>query len=170
MTRVVGATLVIKQTPHTGCGVFTDEELAPDAAVLRFRGPRLSFQQLDPEGHHDLQVGPNVYIGASHSTDDFVNHSCAPNCRVEIRAADDVRLVALRRIRADEEITFDYSTTSTEDERTWSMRCLCGARSCRGTISGFGTLSKAAQARCIDARMVPQYVLEALSAEVSARP
>ena len=155
--------IAVKQTPQMGCGVFTEEDIAADAVVLRFRGPLRSLEQLDPEGHHDLQVGPNLYIGASYGIDDFVNHSCAPNCRVEIDPQG-ARLVAMTLIRTGEEITFDYSTTSTEDARTWSMRCLCGALGCRGTISGFGTLPKATRDRYIAARMAPRYVLEALDA------
>lgn len=162
-------TLVVKQTPRMGCGVFTEEDLSSDVLVLRFRGPLRSLAQLDPEGNHDLQVGPDLYIGASHDIDDFVNHSCAPNCRVDVESHG-ARLITIRPIYSGEEITFDYSTTSTEDERTWSMRCLCGAPGCRRTISGFRTLPKAARARCIAARMVPRYVLEALEEEAASVP
>jgi hypothetical protein len=153
--------LSLKPTAARGNGVFTDTLIGPDAVVLDFHGPLLTFAALPIGGHHDLQIGPDLYIGASHELDDYVNHSCDPNCWVEIRDLDSTvsaRLIALRRIEPGEEITFDYSTTSTETFATWSMPCLCGASICRRVISGFGTLPKDVQARYVN--LVPAYVLK----------
>ena len=41
----------------------------------------------------------------------LINHSCAPNCRAEkwsVGGETQVGLYAIREIKADEEITYDY--------------------------------------------------------------
>lgn len=41
----------------------------------------------------------------------FVNHSCDPNCRLEkwcVRGQERCGLFAIRRVKAGDELTFDY--------------------------------------------------------------
>lgn len=58
----------------------------------------------------------------------FGNHSCDPN----IAPLDD-KVIALRDIAKDEELTIDYSQFSAKD---WSMNCNCGSTNCRHKITG----------------------------------
>lgn len=64
----------------------------------------------------------------------FVNHSCQPNCQLEIWKVDGKSCPALfagaRGVGAGEEVTFDYSDGQAQNV----MRCLCGAANCRGSI------------------------------------
>ena len=59
----------------------------------------------------------------------FSNHSCDPNIGVQ----GQIVFVALRRIPAGEELTHDWATTDDDD---YVLECRCGARECRGTITG----------------------------------
>jgi hypothetical protein len=60
----------------------------------------------------------------------FINHSCAANCESSEEEGR-VWITALRRIKAGEEITYDYCLyDGGDDEAT----CNCGARNCRGTM------------------------------------
>ena len=69
-----------------------------------------------------------------------VNHSCDPNCGVRHNAeVDGFDFVARRRIAAGDEITFDYAMRNYVIEH-FPPRCLCGARNCRGTITGWKDL------------------------------
>src|SRR5436190_948911 len=80
-----------------------------------------------------LQVAEDLYIGPSPGPPDaadFANHSCDPNCRMNI-ALPAIEIVASRDIEAGEEITYDYSTTQTDQ---WEMVCNCGSKVCRGII------------------------------------
>ncbi len=57
----------------------------------------------------------------------LMNHSCDPNAWF----VTDVLMTARRRIRAGEEVTYDYATSESE----WlNFECACGAASCRGVI------------------------------------
>ena len=64
----------------------------------------------------------------------FMNHSCEPNCLIMGRT----RLVALRRIEAGEEVTFDYSTNV--GWAGFAMRCRCGSRACRNVVRSYAFL------------------------------
>lgn len=60
----------------------------------------------------------------------YINHSCVPNAFMQI-LYDHILFIALRDIEAGEEITIDYESTLHSDDK----RCICGAKSCRGTIN-----------------------------------
>ena len=69
--------------------------------------------------------------------DNFICHSCDPNCEIAVGAELAVGLVARRPIAAGERITFDYDTTE-EDLRgdRGGFKCHCGAAVCRGEVLG----------------------------------
>lgn len=62
----------------------------------------------------------------------FINHSCAPNCRPEVRRGR-IWIIARRDIAAGEELTYDYGFPFAE----WRLHpCRCGAPRCAGFIVG----------------------------------
>ena len=81
-----------------------------------------------------IQLGGGRYIGTLHLPDVpqnkmYLNHSCEPN--VGIRG--EITFVTLRNVRRGEELTYDWAMEEDEPERT---KCLCGARRCRGVLTG----------------------------------
>ena len=81
-----------------------------------------------------LQVGDGFYIGAVRASEVrrnklFINHSCEPN--VGLRGQ--IAFVTLRPVKAGEELTYDWAM---EENRPACTRCACGARRCRGTLTG----------------------------------
>ena len=61
----------------------------------------------------------------------YINHSCEPNCGIK----DLFKIVAMRDIEANEEITWDYEMT--EDNDKWRMKCDCGSKNCRKSIGAY---------------------------------
>jgi len=61
------------------------------------------------------------------------NHSCDPNAGI----VRDVFLVAMRDIKKDEEVTFDYPVVTVDD---WQMECRCGSPHCRKIIGNYAGL------------------------------
>jgi hypothetical protein len=59
----------------------------------------------------------------------FLNHSCAPNAKFDNR-----NLVAIREIKASEQITFDYNTT--EYDLATPFECHCKSDGCCGLVRG----------------------------------
>jgi GNAT superfamily N-acetyltransferase len=62
----------------------------------------------------------------------YINSSCDPNTVVVTRGGRR-HVVALRRVREGDEITYDYLINCDGDE-VW--QCRCGAARCRGTVPG----------------------------------
>lgn len=145
--------------------MFTREFVLEGTCLLEFVGRLKTSSEvpfpLPPEQDHYLQVGRNVFRGPTGEMDNLINHSCDPNCRIVIHEYD-AYVVAMRDIVRGEEITFDYSTTSTDSPAIWSMACACGSVACRGEISGFRTVPDYRQAFYITRDAVPAYVLDTL--------
>lgn len=92
-----------------------------------------------------LQISPSTEDGArlfsdsitEYDLDNFICHSCDPNCEVVVGEDLAVGLVARRPIRAGESLTFDYDTTE-DDLRgvRGGFACECGAPCCRRVVLG----------------------------------
>jgi hypothetical protein len=151
--------LSIKGGTH-GRGVFTDEPIAAGTLIVTFTGPFLRYAETTPRTYA-LQIGPDLYIGASSGPDDFINHSCEPNAgfRIEGTTAD---LHAIRDIEAGEEILFDYSTTLDEDDFT--MVCQCGTPSCRKVIGDAKYLPEKIWKKYETLGILPAYVRQSRQA------
>jgi uncharacterized protein len=70
----------------------------------------------------------------------YLCHSCNPNCGIK----DKTKIVAMRDIKKDEEITIDYAmiVSRYENEMTNENRiCKCGEDNCRGELGEYSKLS-----------------------------
>jgi SET domain-containing protein len=81
-----------------------------------------------------MQIDDLFYIGALRSAEVvrnkiFINHSCEPNLGIR----GQITYVALRAIKAGEELTYDWAM---EENAPTITRCACGARLCRGILTG----------------------------------
>ncbi len=86
-------------------------------------------------GYHCIQIEKGFHICPSKPKSSaleaafFMNHSCNPNAGIR----GQLTFVALRDIRLDEEVTYDYATT---DNYYHKMKCTCDAENCRKIITG----------------------------------
>lgn len=144
---------VIVRQCATGRGVFAAANISAGSMIMKYTGPLLRYAQTTPQTLA-LQIGPDLYIGESGQADDFVNHSCDPNAGMHIEGVN-VELVAIRDIKSDEQITFDYSTTMDEDD--FEFDCLCGSPNCRGKIRDFKHLPGELRVRYHRLCVVPVY-------------
>ena len=102
-------------------------------------------QETAQPSRHSVQVGPALHVAPLQGSLDvgfwrYLNHSCAPNAWLRGR-----ELIALRDIRAREDVTFDYDTT--EWDMAEPFACHCGSATCRGLVRGFAHLSTAQRER-----------------------
>ena len=145
--------LVVKNSAH-GRGVFTEQPIGAADWIIRFTGPFLRYDQTS-SSTYALQIGTDLYIGASGGPDDYINHSCQPNAGLRINGTT-VDLYAIRDIAAGEEIFFDYSTTLDEDD--FIMSCRCSSPSCRKVIGDGKYLPKDIWDRYMRLGIIPEYV------------
>jgi hypothetical protein len=142
-----------------GLGVFANRDIQPGEAILAFGGPVIDFAETKRRGFREcmpIQIGPNQYYDTQ-PPGVFVNHSCEPNAGIR----NDRDLVALRPIRQGEEVRFDYSTTM--EERSFTMGCMCGSLQCRHVVADFSTLPSSVRERYVAERIVMSFILQKLA-------
>lgn len=118
-----------------GKTVIATQDIPKGEVMVVFGGRAVTRETLDQIsselGRHALQIGKNIFLLQSKLEEgDYINHSCNPNLGVE----GQITLVAMRDIKAEEEVCFDYAMVdmSNADE----FDCLCGSDFCRRKITG----------------------------------
>ena len=149
--------LKIKPT-KIGNGLFTDVKIPANFPIIEVGGTVCNWESIqDKENPYIMEIGNNLFITSSGDLDDYVNHSCNPNCVMHIIGKRAI-LYSLYIIPADSELTFDYSLTSTDSLDSWKMDCLCGNFNCRKVISGFHLLPDDLKKNYMDNDLVPQFI------------
>ena len=141
-----------------GRGVFARRAIRRGELILVFEGRMIDFAETLRRGPREcmaIQIGPNQYIDTQ-APGVFANHSCAPNAGIR----NDRELVALRTIRPEEEIRYDYSTTM--DEKSFTMLCRCGAPSCRQIVTDFSELPADVQEFYVSRKLVMSFIIRRL--------
>jgi len=128
----------VRESPIQGRGLFAAAPISAGEIVAVkgghvFNGTVLSRVQAEI-GPAEIQIGENLFIGPLTAEERegsmiFSNHSCDPNLGV----AGQIVFVALRDIRAGEELTHDWAMTDDDEGR---MECRCGAAACRKVVTG----------------------------------
>lgn len=142
---------------HFGLGVFANRKIQKGEIILVFGGNIIDFQETKRRGIWEcmpIQIGPNQYIDTT-PPGVFVNHSCDPNAGIH----HDTNLVSLRIIDKGEQITFDYSTTM--EEKSFTMECLCKSPQCRKIVADFSTLPRAVQKRYYEQQILMRFIATA---------
>jgi len=131
-----GPNLRIADAGAKGKGVFAVSRIEPGELVWDYAGEERWISDIHPNlWQYCFQVDYDRYLVPRRgSAGRFVNHSCEPNCVIMGKT----KIVALRRIEEEEEVTFDYSTNVGWEG--FSMQCECGAKTCRKTIRSYGSL------------------------------
>jgi len=97
----------------TGLGLFAVRPIKKHEKIAEYKGPRISAKEalrLERRGNRYLyEINPRVTIDGSprRNIARYANHSCNPNAETYTYGGR-VFIRALRKIKADEEITYDY--------------------------------------------------------------
>ena len=151
LSRYLNSGLSIDYVDGQGKGVFATRLYQIQEVVLVFGGDKTPKTQITDYTHY-LQVAPDMFLGPSGSYDDYVNHSCDPNCAVVVDDGCYV-LKAIKPIAPGEQLSFDYGTIMLNEPTTFI--CACGARNCRKTIGNFFSLPQDLQQQYLESGMVP---------------
>lgn len=142
------AKLDVLHTPGKGHGLFAAEDLAKHQFVREYVGELISPQEFSRRNNERarlmehqfiLQLKNGTYLDAGRkgSISRFINHSCEPNCFVEVWTVHNhlrVGIFTLKAIPSGTELTFDYQWRPSSRPPT---KCHCGTPSCRGYIEVF---------------------------------
>lgn len=136
----------IRRSVIQGRGAFATRTIRKGSRFAEYIGEEISHEEADRRyddrngRHHTFlfNVSDDKVIDARRIGNDarYINHSCDPNAESVIED-DRVWIEALRTIRENDEITYDYRFEWQDDyepEDIRYYRCRCGAAKCRGTI------------------------------------
>lgn len=121
-----------------GFGLFAIENIKKDEVIVVKVGHVMNLKELKSlpiyDRHAELQIDDDLFIGPKNEAEliesmAYINHSCDPN----MGKRGDVISVAMRDIKAGEELVSDYATINDNNNK---FNCNCGSLSCRKVISG----------------------------------
>ena len=126
--------LVRRSSGISGWGVYAGQSIEEDTRIVEYKGELVSQAEgwrreqrylprqriwifnINERWVRDAAVGGNIAR--------YINHACRPNCHTDV-VGRTIWILASRRIRKGEELTYDYNT-----EGVAGIRCLCRPR-CR---------------------------------------
>jgi len=126
-----------------GKGVYATAPIAKGTRLAVFGGYVMTLEEEAslPEHIRDFahQIDDDLVLGireeGQEQSVDHFNHSCEPNAGFK----GQIFLVSMRDIAQEEEVTFDYAMVIAEapdpEEFPYSLECLCGAQTCRKTVT-----------------------------------
>ena len=139
---------------------FTLVDIPAKVPIMEITGDVHTQQSMpNPQDSAWLQISNKYYIGPSGNVDDQVRHSCNPNCYIHA-VGKRAFLYSLYQIKANNELTFDYSTTSTDSLQEWKLECKCNSYNCRKTISGMQYLDPKLLQEYKDKGMIPLFFID----------
>ena len=124
----------LRNTSGKGEGVFATRSFRAEETVM----VGVIEKVLAGNHSHASQIGKNTYVFHSGLVPK-VNHSCDPNCGIKVNKTGAHDFVAMKEILPGEEITFDYVMRNYSIDH-FDRLCQCGAKSCRGYITGWKDL------------------------------
>lgn len=128
----------VREESVAGKGLFAREDIKKGEILFVKSGHivhKKDALRYDKElGEYSLQITGSLFLcpttkGEVEDTAIFINHSCNPN----VGPDGQITFVALRDIKAGEELCYDYAMTT---DYNYKLECKCGDRSCRGVVTG----------------------------------
>ena len=134
--------LVRKNSAIHGKGVYAKTAIDRGIVIVEYKGKRRRWSAFKGKDKFDyaflMYTEKGVVIDPRRNGNIavFINHSCEPNCQA-VLIEDRVYIETLRKIKAGEEITYNYGLTlgkrPSRKERLM-YPCQCGASKCRETL------------------------------------
>ena len=105
--------------------MFALERIPKGACVIEYTGRPLSEKEQDKDGKYFFWTSSKTMIDGNIPANKarFINHSCAPNCEVELKDRR-IYVFTLRTIKPGEELNYDYDTEYWE-AHIKPKGCLC---------------------------------------------
>jgi SET domain-containing protein len=129
----------VRESKIHGRGLFAIADIAKNEIVAIKGGHIVDRETLREKitpllGPVEIQIGDDLFIAPVSNEERelsmlYLNHSCDPNLGVR----GEITFVAMRDIRAGEELTHDWAMT---DDDVYSLKCNCGVPDCRQILTG----------------------------------
>lgn len=138
---------VIKESKIHNKGVFAKKDIPKGTKIIEYIGEKITKSESQKRAEKQFKKSKNhtvdggVYIFELNRKYDidgkvpwnpaqYINHSCSPNCEVEIIKGK-IWITSLRKIKKDEELSYNYGYDLDEYKE---HPCVCGSKNCVGYI------------------------------------
>ena len=139
----------VKKSSIHGTGVFATQNIAKNKKIIRYVGEKVKRSEGNRRSAlrikkylHKKEQG-SVYIFELNSRYDidgtpsynkarYINHSCDPNCEVDI-INNEIWISSIKNIKKGQELSYDYGYDFDPDDYTDHV-CKCGSKKCVGYI------------------------------------
>ncbi len=140
---------IVKKSKVHGTGVFASENIKKGTRIIEYIGDKVSKKEGDLRSEKRIKrylnskVTGSVYIFELNKRYDidgsprynkarYINHSCSPNCEVEITNGH-IWIKSIKRILKNQELTYDYGYDFDEEDYK-DHKCNCKSSNCIGFI------------------------------------
>jgi len=137
-----------KKSSLHGSGLFAAFDIKKGAQVIEYIGDKITKKEGDKRAEKQIKKAQKnknngmVYVfelnnkydidgGVARNYARFINHSCDPNCEVEIND-NQIWISSIKRIKKGLELTYNYGYPFDSDFE--DHICKCGAKKCVGYI------------------------------------
>ena len=139
----------VKKSPIHGTGVFATKDIKKNTRIIEYIGEKVTRSEGNRRSEKRLKAflhsktDGSVYIFELNSRYDidgnfeynkarYINHSCKPNCEVDI-VDNHIWISSIKSIRKGDELSYDYGFEFDKDDYKDHI-CKCGNKDCIGYI------------------------------------
>ena len=139
----------VKKSKVHGTGIFATKDISKGSRIIQYIGDKITKSEGDRRSAQRIKKYLNstktgsVYIFELNKKFDidgnvkknkarFINHSCDPNCEVDI-INNEIWISAIKYIKKGSELNYDYGYGFDEDDYKDHI-CKCGSKYCIGYI------------------------------------
>ena len=138
-----------KKSPLHGSGLFAKNDIKKGSKVIQYIGDKVTKKEGDKRADRQIRKAKKdknngmVYVfelnkrydidgDADYNFAKFINHSCNPNCEVDI-VNDEIWISSIKKIKKNEELCYDYGFEFDKEDYKDHI-CKCGDKNCIGFI------------------------------------
>ena len=139
----------VVQSKIHGKGIIATEKIKKGTKIIQYVGEKISKKEGDKRSGDRIEKylksnsSGSVYIFELNKNQDidgnfsfnkarYINHSCNPNCEVDI-IKDEIWISSIKNIKKGDELSYDYGYTFDKDDYK-DHECKCGSKYCIGYI------------------------------------
>ena len=138
-----------KKSPLHGSGLFAKTNIKKGQKVIQYIGDKVTKREGDKRADKQIRKAKKdknngmVYVFELNKRYDidgdvdynfakFINHSCNPNCEVDI-IKNEIWISSIKKIKKGDELFYDYGYSFDKDDYKDHI-CKCGSKNCIGFI------------------------------------
>ncbi len=139
----------VRKSKIHGNGVFATKRIKKNTKIIEYIGEKIIKSEGDKRSakrikkYLNSEIDGSVYIFELNKKYDidgsplynkarYINHSCDPNCEVEI-IEEKIWITAIKDIKKTDELSYDYGYEFDSDDFRDHI-CKCGSKNCIGFI------------------------------------